>query len=122
MQILKGTILISNKHYDTVNHMPNFIKVCTLAEIKPGTAHKVSVQGKDIVLINTGGKVYGIGAKCTHADGPLDEGEVDGNEIECPWHGARFDIATGKNTAPPASEPIPKYEVKIEGNDVLVRL
>ena len=52
----------------------------------------------------------------------MDEGAIDGNEVECPWHGARFDITTGEARSPPAPSSVTKYEVKIEGNDVMINL
>lgn len=102
--------------------MADFVNVCSLSDIKPGTAKRVSAKGKEIALFNMQGKIYAIGARCTHAEGPLDEGSIEGNEVECPFHGARFDITTGKNTSPPAPLPVEKFEVKVEGTNVLVKI
>ena len=67
-----------------------------------------------------GGTLYAIEDICTHDGGPLVEGELDGYEIECPRHGARFDIRTGRALRMPAFEPIETYEVRIEGDEILV--
>ena len=102
--------------------MAEFVTVCSINDIKAGTAKKVSAKGKEIALFNIQGKIYGIGAVCSHAQGPLDEGTIEGTEVECPFHGARFDVTTGKNVSPPAPAPVEKFEVKIEGTDVKVKV
>jgi glycine betaine catabolism B len=81
----------------------------------------VEVAGENICLINVEGNHYAIGNVCTHEGGPLVEGTLEGYEVECPWHGSKFDIRTGKVTRPPANEPESTYEVKVEGNDILIR-
>jgi glycine betaine catabolism B len=53
--------------------------------------------------------------------GPLAEGKLEGYEVQCPWHGSKFDIRSGKVTRPPAMRPEPKYEVKVEGNNILIK-
>src|SRR2546428_656735 len=59
---------------------------------------------------------------CTHMGGPLADGTLEGYEVECPWHGSKFDIRTGKVTRPPAKTPEQTYEVKVvDGNDILIR-
>ena len=67
-----------------------FSKAAGLAELPPGKARQVSVNGKAIGLYNVGGTVYALADTCPHRGAPLWEGEVDGNEVTCPWHGARF--------------------------------
>jgi 3-phenylpropionate/trans-cinnamate dioxygenase ferredoxin subunit len=67
------------------------------------------------------GKIVAFGDVCTHDDGPLAEGNIDGNDVVCPRHGARFNLFTGKPTLP-APYPIPIYETRIEGDEVLVKL
>jgi nitrite reductase/ring-hydroxylating ferredoxin subunit len=62
-----------------------------------------------------------IGNVCTHVGGPLDEGTLEGYEVECPWHGSKFDVRTGEPTKPPARQAVPTYEVKLEDNNILVR-
>jgi len=65
----------------------------------------VEVAGENICLVNVEWKYYAIGNVCTHEGGPLAEGTLEGYEVECPWHGSKFDIRTGKVTRPPANEP-----------------
>jgi 3-phenylpropionate/trans-cinnamate dioxygenase ferredoxin subunit len=100
--------------------MANFVKVAETGEIGPGERRVVEIEGLFIAVFNVGGNYYAIEDVCTHDDGPLAEGELDGYHIECPRHGARFDIRDGKVLSFPAVTPVPRYEVKVEGDDVLV--
>jgi nitrite reductase/ring-hydroxylating ferredoxin subunit len=99
----------------------NFAKVAETKEIAPSSMKAVEVEGEKVCIINTEGNYYAIGNICTHVGGPLDEGTLEGYEVECPWHGSKFDVRTGEPTKPPAVRPVPNYEVKIEGNNILVR-
>ena len=82
---------------------------------------QVDVDGKDVCVANVEGKYYAIGGICTHEGGPLAEGILEGYEVECPWHYSKFDIRTGKVTNPPATEAEPSYEVKVDGNNILIK-
>ena len=99
----------------------DFVKVAETTDIQSTKMKAIEVAGENICLINVEGKYYAIGNVCTHEGGPLAEGTLEGYEIECPWHGSKFDIRTGKVTRPPANEPESTYEVKVEGNDILIR-
>lgn len=82
----------------------------------------VDLEGEErICIVNDEGKYYAIGNICTHIGGPLDEGTLEGYEVECPWHGSKFDVRTGKPTKPPARQAVPVYDVKVEDNNILVR-
>lgn len=99
----------------------DFVKVDESREIGMSSMKGVEVDGEKICVINTEGNYYAIGNVCTHVGGPLDEGTLEGFEVECPWHGSKFDIRTGEPTKPPAARAVPKYEVKIDGDNILVR-
>ena len=82
----------------------------------------VEVDGEKVCVANVKGKYYAIGNVCTHMGGPLAEGKLEGNVVQCPWHGSRFDIITGKVLMPPAVREEPTYEIKVEDNNtILVR-
>jgi len=98
----------------------SFQRACSLAEVAPGTAHAVNLDGVGVALVRDGDDLFAISDECSHAAIPLSEGDVDGCEIECWLHGSRFDLRTGKPSGPPATEPVPTYSVKVEGYDVLV--
>jgi len=101
--------------------MADFVKVATVDEVPEGGMKKVSASGNDLVIINAGGKFYAMGRICSHAGGPLDQGKLEGNAVKCPWHDSKFDVATGQVSGGPATEDQPVYEVRIEGNDILVK-
>ena len=82
---------------------------------------RVTLGTQQVLLANIDGKYYAIGSVCTHMGGPLDRGKLDGHEVECPWHGSRFDVTTGAVKRGPAARPEPSYEVKIEGQDIKLR-
>ena len=99
----------------------DFVMVAESREIGPSSMKAVEVDGEKICVINAEGNYYAIGNVCTHVGGPLDEEPLEGFEVECPWHGSKFDIRTGEPTKPPAARAVPKYEVKIDGDNILVR-
>ena len=73
----------------------DLVKVANTKDIQPSQMKEVEVNGEKICLANVDGKYYAIGI-CTHLDGPLAQGKLEGYEVQCPWHGSRFDIRTGK--------------------------
>ena len=79
------------------------------------------LAGESVCIVNIEGNYFAIGNVCTHLGGPLNEGTLEGYDVECPWHGFRFDVRTGNPTKPPALQPVPSYEVKVEGNDILLK-
>lgn len=101
--------------------MSEFIKVATVAEVPVGGSKLVEVDDVRVALFNLDGEIYAIEDVCTHDGGPLVEGTVvNGCEVICPRHGARFDIRTGKALSFPAFEPTSTYAVRVDGNDVLI--
>jgi len=102
--------------------MAEFIKVATTGEIAPGQAKLVEVGGSEIALFNVGGSFHAIDNTCTHVGGPLCEGEIDGVEVTCPWHGAVFDVTTGRVLGPPAAESVTRYNVRVNGSDLEVEV
>jgi glycine betaine catabolism B len=76
---------------------------------------------KTFVLLMLREKYYAIGSICTHEGGPLADGTLEGYEVECPWHQSKFDVRTGEVTSPPANEPEPAYEVKVDGINILFK-
>ena len=99
-----------------------FEKAAATSEIPNGTMKQVSVGGTDVMLANVNGTFYALSNKCTHAGGPLAKGKLDGFVVQCPLHGSKFDVRTGAVVGPPAQIPERVFGVKVEGNDVLVRV
>lgn len=97
-----------------------FEKVATVQELPPGKAKQVTVGGRKIALFNVAGTFYALDDNCPHRGAPLWEGDLDGHEVSCPWHGARFDVTTGAHLCPPASRGVPSYKVQVVGDEVQV--
>ncbi|MCH7840820.1 MAG: non-heme iron oxygenase ferredoxin subunit [Planctomycetes bacterium] len=102
--------------------MAEFVKAVRTAELVPGKGTVVELNGVRIAIFNVDGAFYAMNDTCTHASGPLSEGDLDGTVVTCPWHGATFDIKTGAVLGPPAADGVRSYEVKTEGDDVLVKV
>lgn len=100
--------------------MTEFRRVASLSEIPPGERFTFVVKRRAIVLFNVDGLIYALEDQCSHEEVPLSDGYLDGCEIECAQHGARFDLRTGAVTAPPAVSPVRVYAVRITGDDVEV--
>lgn len=99
-----------------------FVKVGNADEVAPGTAKAFEVDGRSVAVCNVDGTYYAIDDVCTHDGGSLDQGLLDGNQIECPRHGARFDVTTGKVLTLPAVVPVNAYPVRIENGAIEVEL
>ena len=97
------------------------MKVAEGKDIQPSIMKTVEDNGEKICLANVEGNYYAIGNVCTHLGGPLAQGKLEGYEVQCPWHGSRFDIRTGKVARPPEMRPEPIYEIKVEDDSILVK-
>jgi 3-phenylpropionate/trans-cinnamate dioxygenase ferredoxin component len=100
--------------------MGDFVKVAQVADIPPGQGRLVEAGGRSIALFNCAGTFYAVDDTCTHAEASLSEGYLQGTEVECPLHGARFDLRTGAAVWSPAFRPVATYAVRLEGPDVLL--
>ncbi|GAA4754146.1 non-heme iron oxygenase ferredoxin subunit [Modestobacter marinus] len=99
-------------------------RVCALSEVPEDGSLRVELADVDVAVVQLDGEVYAIQDVCSHADVPLTDGDVDDVDgaptIECALHGSCFDLRTGQPTNLPATEPVPVYPVRVEGDDVLV--
>ena len=99
--------------------MPAFVRVASVSDVEPGKVKEVTASGKTLALCNVDGTFYALDNVCLHRGGPLGEGYIDGDKVECPWHGWQFNVKTGCVPVNPDMK-VPIYEVKVEGEDVLV--
>jgi 3-phenylpropionate/trans-cinnamate dioxygenase ferredoxin component len=100
--------------------MTKFVKVACVADIPPGERLLVDFEEETLAIFNIDGDFYCIADVCTHDGGPLGDAPLDGFAVECPRHGARFDVRSGAVLSMPAVVPVPAFEVKIEGDDLYV--
>jgi nitrite reductase/ring-hydroxylating ferredoxin subunit len=99
--------------------MSRFVKMATLQELPPGGAKEVEFEGRVYAIFNVDGEISAIDGICPHQGGPLADGALEGTTVTCPWHGWQFDVRTGKTPLGPKIKQA-VYEVKIEGQDVMV--
>ena len=102
--------------------MPHYVKVATTDELGEQQAKLVELEGQTIALFRVDGAFYALSDTCTHRGGPLSEGELEGAEVTCPWHGAKFDIQTGAVVGPPAPQAVKSYPVRVTGADVEIEV
>ena len=100
--------------------MENFIKVASVGDIQDGDMISAEIEDSKVIIAHLEGGLYAFDEECTHAGCGLSDGDLDGNVIQSPCHGAEFDIRTGEVVSPPAVEPLQIYQVRIEGDDILI--
>jgi 3-phenylpropionate/trans-cinnamate dioxygenase ferredoxin subunit len=97
-----------------------FVKIAKISDIPAGQVKVFDAAGRRVCVCHVDGQFFAIADLCTHDNGPLGEGELVANQIECPRHGARFDVKTGKPLCLPAVVPVPTYPVEVRGDDLWV--
>jgi len=97
-----------------------FVTVARVGEIPPGGVKVVRIEDQLVAVFNVDGAYYAIDDVCTHDGGPLAEGVLEGSEIECPRHGARFDVRTGSVLCMPATAPVPAHETRVVDDQIQV--
>ncbi len=102
--------------------MTGFVKVATVEEVPEGTFKKIEVDFERLVLVHTADGYFALADECTHDGEPISSGFLKRNELICSRHGARFDVRSGAVTRPPALVPLETHEVKVEGDEIFVRL
>lgn len=99
----------------------DWTRVASADEVKLGRVKGVAVGDDEVALANVDGDFFAVSDICSHEYVLLHDGWIEGHEIECPEHGSRFDLRSGQVANLPATQPVPKYEVKVEGNDVYIK-
>ena len=97
-------------------------RVASTSDIPPGEVRVFEAAGRSLCVANVGGEFYAIDNLCTHDGGPLGEGSLWDAQVECPRHGARFDLKTGRPTILPAVLPVKTYKVQVDGDEVRVEV
>ena len=97
-----------------------FVTVAKVGELNPGEMMYVEVGDEPVCLINLDGEFFALNDMCTHQEASLSDGEIVGDEIECPLHGGAFDIRTGQPAAFPVVVPVETYRVRVVGDEVQV--
>jgi nitrite reductase (NADH) small subunit len=100
---------------------PSFQRVGSLSTLRSGGNFAVTVAGCRVAVFGVDGAVVATQGRCPHAKGPIHEGQVSGGTLTCPWHGYTFDLSTGACDDDP-DLTLERYEVRVDGDDILVRL
>jgi len=96
-----------------------FVRVAALSDVPPGTSRAFEVAGREIALVNVGGRIFACSNICPHQGGPMADGILDGTCLVCPWHGWSFDLATGTSPVNPKLR-IEVYAAKVENDEIFV--
>jgi 3-phenylpropionate/trans-cinnamate dioxygenase ferredoxin subunit len=102
--------------------MGDFVTVIRAADLKPGQVQVFEVDEEFVAVANIDGHFCAFADVCTHDNGPLVEGELEGQVVTCPRHGARFDVCTGEVLSLPAVVALPTYELRVVNDEVQVRV
>ena len=101
---------------------PRWARVAAASEVPAGGLRAVSTEIGAVVLANVDGDIYALEDRCSHQDYPLSAGELEGDELECPFHGARFDVCSGRALQLPAITPVRSFPVDMRDGDIFIRL
>ena len=102
--------------------MGEYVKVCEVTDVPPGTMHPVEVGEVKLMIVNLDSTLYAVNRICTHEDAELSTGFLMGSVVTCPLHLSRFDVKTGEVENPPATVPLATYKLKVEGTSVYVQV
>jgi nitrite reductase/ring-hydroxylating ferredoxin subunit len=100
--------------------MADFVPIASTNDIPPGEMTIVDINGQELVIANLGGEFVCFSNTCTHKQGPLGEGMLLGEVVECPFHGGQFNTRTGAVVQGPPTKPIATYPVQITGDSISV--
>jgi 3-phenylpropionate/trans-cinnamate dioxygenase ferredoxin subunit len=102
--------------------LPDRLTIATVDQVPAGGGRAFNVEGLRIAVFNLDGKYYAIDDTCTHAEASLAEGDVRDTTVECPLHGAQFDLCTGAPVGPPAERGVTAYTVHVEGDEIQIEI
>jgi len=102
--------------------LSEYVKVCEVSDVPPGTMHPVDVESVHLMIVNFEGTLYVVDRICTHETADLSTGFLIDSEVTCPLHLSRFDVTTGTVQNPPATRPLRTYKLKVDGTSVYVQL
>ena len=102
--------------------MGEYVRVAKTSEISLGEGKIVEVGGRKVAVFNVDGTFYAIDNTCTHRGGPLAEGKLSGTQVTCPWHGAVFEVTSGRVLGPPAVRDVIGYPTRIQGENIEIEI
>lgn len=106
----------------TVSAEPRWVRVASVGDVPPDQLVAVNTDAGPVVLASVDGSVYALEDRCSHQDYPLSAGDLEDGQLECAFHGARFDVCTGRATQLPAVAPVRTFDVEVRDGGVYLRL
>ncbi len=106
----------------TVSAEPEWVRVASVGDVLPDRLLPVNTDAGPVVLARVDGEVYALEDRCSHQDYPLSAGDLEDGQVECAFHGARFDVCTGRATQLPAITPVRTFDVEVRDGAVYLRL
>ena len=108
--------------YRGADPSPELVRAARVSDVPAGGMVCVEIDRRDVVLVNLDGRLYALECNCPHNGGPLGRGALDSCEgrLMCPWHCWTWDVRTGRAIMPPVSYRVATYEVRVDGDDILV--
>ena len=98
------------------------VQVGQLSQLPPGGLLRVDLEGRPLTLVRVDGEVFAVSDTCTHEEASLADGFLDGHELECPLHGALFDVRDGRAKTLPAAAPLETFRVRLAGDEILIEI
>lgn len=102
--------------------MAKWLDVCPVSDLPAGQRRCATVEGRPIVVFNIAGRLFAAANHCPHAGMPLEDGELNGSVLTCPFHGYTFRLADGKNVDYPDDSPLPTYPTRLDGGNIQVQM
>jgi nitrite reductase/ring-hydroxylating ferredoxin subunit len=102
--------------------MGQLVKIANTEDVPEGHGIAAEAAGRKVALFHVDGKYFAVDGTCTHRGGPLAEGELNGNVVTCPWHGANFDVTSGEALSPPAQSGVTCYKVQLDGSEIKIEV
>ena len=114
LDTLDGVQVVTNPPFERSKNGVGWTPVASLEDVTDGRSKVVYAGSEQVALFNVGGTIYAVANRCSHANGSLVDGAVEGITVACPYHGSRFDLATGLPLCGPASRPLSRFDVRVE--------
>jgi chlorite dismutase/nitrite reductase/ring-hydroxylating ferredoxin subunit len=118
LDTLDGVPVVTNRPFERSKNGVGWTPVASVEDITDGGSKVVYAGSEQVALFNVGGKIYAVANRCSHANGSLVDGVVEGITVACPYHGSRFDLATGLPLCGPASRPLSRFDVRVEDGQI----
>jgi nitrite reductase/ring-hydroxylating ferredoxin subunit len=99
-----------------------FVRVAQARDVVPGRPRLVEVEGRQLAVFLLDGAYFALDNVCSHLGGPLCEGEIEGELVQCPWHASSFEIKTGRPVGEPATKPVETFKVRVVGEHLEVEV